>query len=226
MPTITPSVADKTINIEVTPAHAITPSTSNSTSIQPSPDATAEITPSSTSFTPDISAASAATTIGGITVQPDINVNVGVATMTSTPFVLNSFEYTFDDFVITNPDNYSQGDIVFFTTGDNAYDSDLGQINTSTLNLGAYNNLWLFISYTGGNLVLMQKGYFDFTSESANFGTWEAGRTIYLNASGQLDITPSTTSGHWVKSLGYCIPNKENKYRVWFEADTTYLKIA
>jgi hypothetical protein len=46
-----------------------------------------------------------------------------------------------------------------------------------------------------------------------------------LNAAGKLDTSPSTTSGHWVRSLGFCIPNNQNKKTVWFEPDSTYLKI-
>ena len=84
----------------------------------------------------------------------------------------------------------------------------------------------MFYSYSGGNLILLQKGYFDFTLESTNFGAWAGGRTLYVNVLGKLDILPTTVSNHWVKSMGYCIPNTENKKRIWFEPDTTYLKIA
>tara|TARA_R100000278_G_scaffold121344_1_gene105052 strand:+ start:273 stop:959 length:687 start_codon:yes stop_codon:yes gene_type:complete len=226
MPVITPSVASQTITISANAGHNITPATSATESISPSPSATINIDPTNASFDTAINASNASTIIGDIAVQPDINVNVGIGTLTSTPFKLNSFKYTFDGFEISNAESYSPGDIVFFKIGTNDYNSDIEKADTSNLTKGAYNNLWMFISYSNASkdLVLMQKGYFDFTFETATFGTWEVGRTIYLTNLGFLNISPSTFSGHWVRSLGYCVPNKENKKRVWFEPDSTYLK--
>jgi len=95
--------------------------------------------------------------------------------------------------------------------------------NTNDLNKGAKTNLFLYLSYVAGNLKVLHKGYYDVPNDFIE--NWSAGKTIYLNASGKLDTSPSTTSGHWVRSLGFCIPNTESKKRVWFEPDSTYLKI-
>jgi len=231
MPTITPSVASQTVTIAAHPTYAITPTYSASSAIYPTPSTAYNFDSSNPTALPEIGTAPAPLVLGGITVQPDINLEIGIASTTGTVNAIRSFEYTFDNFLI--PAEYAAtlkgGDVVMFqnSPGANSYNTALVKAEPAELTKGAYHNLWMFISYSASShdLILKQKGYFDFTSESTNFGTWEVGRTLYLNASGNLDILPSSTSAHWVRSLGYCIPNKENKRRIWFEPDSTYLKL-
>jgi hypothetical protein len=239
------------INIQVSPVAAITPSFSNGVSITPSPIGTQTIDPTNASFMiVDIDSVPTATVnipgvgmagigvassdSGGIpsdgaptVIVDDIVISVGVATQTLSPFALNSFIYTFENFTLSSPGAFIAGDVVYFTaSGSNSYSSDLANAQTQTKEQGAIQGCWIFMSYNGTDLVLMQKGYFDFTSESPNFGEWKAGYTLYLNGDGRLDINPSTGSGNWVKSFGHCVPNTENKKRIWFDPDSTYLKIS
>ena len=83
--------------------------------------------------------------------------------------------------------------------------------------------LFVFISYIGTTLKVMHKGYLEIPDSKIN--NWSVGSTLYLNNNNILDIVPATGSGNWVRSLGFCIPNKENKKIIWFEPDSTYLKL-
>ena len=227
--TVSPGIGSQSIQIQVNPAFAITPVQSSSVTITPVPlaDQSVELSIPTGTFTIDsVIDGTTSTVVGGIQLQNDINLSVGTSTSSGGPNLLNSFIVNLPDFTITNAASYSIGDCVVLVPGSNAYNADITAASTDNLEKGAYNNIWLFYSYSGNNLVLLQKGYFDFSMDSSNFGDWVVGRTLYLNALGQIDILPTTGSAHWVKSLGYCIPNTENKKRIWFEPDTTYLKIA
>ena len=69
----------------------------------------------------------------------------------------------------------------------------------------------------------MHKGYIEIPDNKIN--SWSVGSTLYLNSDSKLNTSPTTSSGHWVRSLGFCIPNNENKKIIWFEPDSTYLKL-
>lgn len=227
--TVTPVVNSQSVQIQISPSFAITPVQSSSVAITPAPisSQSVELSVPTGTFTIDsVADATTGTLVGGIQIQPAINLSVGTSVSTDAPNLLNSFIVSLPNFTITNEASYSVGDCIVFKSGANAYDADIIAASTEDLTKGAYNNIWLFYSYSGNNLVLLQKGYFDFAMDSTNFEGWAVGRTLYLNAAGKIDILPSTASAHWVKSLGYCIPNTENKKRIWFEPDTTYLKIA
>jgi hypothetical protein len=95
-------------------------------------------------------------------------------------------------------------------------------------NLGVV-GLMAFVSYSGSTLVLMHKGYLDFDNISTDSNpnalqSWQIGQTIYLN-NNKISITPPNTSGSWVKSIGFCMPNNINKKRIWFESDSTFLTL-
>ena len=158
--------------------------------------------------------------------------SVTLGTILSTPLLqeLDAFKYNFNDFIITNSDDLSVGDIVYFTTDNsaeaNSYGTKLLKASTSNTSSGAYNNLMIFLSYNNGSLTLIHKGYFDYETTSSNISGWSPGRTLYLDGNNKLSTIPSTAPGSWVRSLGFCIPNTLGKYRVWFEADSTYLKLA
>tara|TARA_R110002012_G_scaffold44107_1_gene118771 strand:- start:9220 stop:9921 length:702 start_codon:yes stop_codon:yes gene_type:complete len=171
-------------------------------------------------------------TIGGIQLQPDINVQVGIKTDSILTGLLNSFRYRFPDWTHNNieitEENFTAGQVVFITeenaNSNNLYSSTMVLANTTDLDTGAKHNLFIFISYSDEELILLHKGYFDMPD--AVMPNWSPGKTIYLNTlTGKLDVTPSNISNNWVRSLGFCIPNAGQKKRVWFEADSTYLKI-
>jgi len=72
----------------------------------------------------------------------------------------------------------------------------------------------------------MHKGYVDFAdTTSSSLNSWVPGENIYINE-GNISVTSPQTSGHWVKSIGFCMPNIENKNRIWFESDSTFFTIA
>tara|TARA_R110002012_G_scaffold44107_5_gene118779 strand:- start:1256 stop:1954 length:699 start_codon:yes stop_codon:yes gene_type:complete len=170
--------------------------------------------------------------LGGITMQPDINIEVGSSTDSIVRNLLSSFRYDFPNWtdnevaIGTQENNFISGDIVLITTSNsaNTYGSTMVKANTNNIETGAKQCLFIFESHLSNNLKLLHKGYYDLPESSVS--AWAPGKTIYLNAAGKIDIVPSTLAGHWVRSLGFCIPNTENKKRVWFEPDTTYLKIA
>ena len=197
---------------------------------KPSPINTALISPIVANNVP-ISSVTSPVVLGGISLQPDVTVNVGSSTDSIVAQLLSSFRYTFDDFPVEEIEA-TVGALVYFSdtpvytsTTFDVYSSSLRSANTDALTKGAKGNVFIYIGHSAdtSTLTLLHKGYFDL--EDSQVANWSPGKTIYLNALGQLDTTPSVTSGHWVKSLGFCIPNKENKKRVWFEPDSTYLKI-
>lgn len=170
--------------------------------------------------------------IGSFDLSGAVNVTMGSLPYSQIAKELDGFKYVFPDFASTGLLDLTTlvaGDIVYFASDlsgtANSYGSTLQKINLSLTSGGAYNNLMLFLSYTGNTLTLLHKGYFDFRNTDTNIANWTAGRTIYLNSSGHLDTTPTSTSGHWVKSLGFCIPNTVAAKRIWFESDSTYLKL-
>jgi len=169
--------------------------------------------------------------LGGISLQPEMAINVGSSTSSIVSQLLSSFRYTFPGFPAEEIEA-AIGTLVYFSETAvgleatfNVYNTSLRSANTDSLDRGAKGNLFLYIGHntSANTLTLLHKGYFDL--EDTQVANWIPGKTIYLNALGQLDTSPSITSGHWVKSLGFCIPNTENKKRVWFEPDSTYLKI-
>ena len=223
--TVTPGITSQSVQIQVNPSFAITPIHSASPAITPAPPSAQQVDVTSGQFTITSTVdAPTVTLVGGIAVQTPINLEIGSAASTGLPELLNSHIVKFRNFVITNAESYNTGDCIVIVPGSNAYNSDITKADTSIMTRGAYNNIWMFLNYSGNDLILLQKGYFDFSNDSTNFGEWMPGRTLYLNADGILDLLPSATSLHWVKSMGYCIPNTENKKRIWFEPDTTYLK--
>lgn len=171
-------------------------------------------------------------TLGGITTHPDIDIIVGTQTNSIVSQLLNSFNYFFPDFPSQEIDStLVPGNICYFdssfilgsqTTFD-VYNCSLRRATVTELSRGAKCNLFIYIGHENGNLNVLHKGYYDMTNTA--MPVWEAGKTIYLNNTNLLDTAPTATSGHWVRSLGFCIPNKENLKRVWFEADSTYLRI-
>ena len=163
-------------------------------------------------------------TIGGIAFQQSVDIQVGEKSQSFVPQLLNAFEYHFDNFTLDNPNDFEMGDVIYFTSGSNEYFTSISKADVSDTSKGAYNNLFIFVSYENSRLTVMHKGYVEIPINKLH--TWAVGRTLYLNNNNILNTSPATDSGSWVRSLGFCVPNSENKKFIWFEPDTTYLKIA
>lgn len=155
--------------------------------------------------------------------------NITLGTLIESPFQndLDGHKYSFPNFVDTGTSNLTFGDVVMLTSdltlSANDWNAKCVAANVSSVDTGAYNSLFIFVSHTNNNLILLGGGFFDLEDE--NISQWTAGRTIYLNNDNVFDITPASSSGSWIRSLGHCIPNKENKKRILFNPDSTYIKI-
>jgi len=192
------------------------------TSFTPSPYNDILITPETGSYTTDV-ATTQESPIGGITYQQAVNVQVGSPSGSIVPQLLTAYKYKFENYTLPNSEDFSLGDVVFFSSGSNEYNTTLYRADVSITAFGAFNNLFIFISYTGTTLEVMHKGYLEIPDSKIE--SWAVGSTLYLNASNKLHNNPTTSSGHWVRSLGFCVPNNVNKKYIWFEPDSTYLKI-
>jgi len=220
------ATAEATIEINVDPVLAFNfvPSLAPGASFVPSPTNDVLIAPETISYTTEISPYQEST-IGGISYQQPVNISVGETVSSLVPEILSAYKYKFENFDITSPSDFSEGDIVFFEAGSNDYSSTLKKASVSNLDLGAKHNLFIFISYNtvSKKLEVMHKGYFEIPNNKIT--SWNVGATLYLDSSDKLNTTPTSNSGNWIRSLGFCIPNNVNKKFIWFEPDTTYLKL-
>ncbi len=226
---ITISTPTREVNITTdTSSHAIAPMAATQDFFEPRPD-------NSYSFThvaPEIYSVTNTTgtsNISGFDLAGAVNVTLGALPYSQIAKELEGFKYVFPNFTGDYIDVFSPGDVVCFQKDDsenkNSYEATIVHALTSVMNKGAQNNLFLFLRFNGDDLHLLHKGYFDFEQDATNFDDWEAGSVIYLNDNNKLNTSPATVSGSWVKSLGFCIPNTSTKKRIWFESDSTYLKI-
>ena len=162
------------------------------------------------------------TAIGGIVFQQEVDIQVGEQSQSLVPQLLTAFQYHFDNFTLTNSSSFSKGDVIYFHSGLNDYSATIAKADVLHTSKGAYNNLFIFVSYENSRLTVMHKGYIEIPN--AKIENWSVGRTIYLNNNNILNINPANNPGTWVRSLGFCMPNNTNKKFIWFEPDTTYLK--
>lgn len=163
-----------------------------------------------------------------INVGSQVNITLGKEPENVFAKELDGFKYSFPNFVDSDTSTLSFGDVVYLESdldsSANDWNAKCKKVDVSDINKGAFQALFIFISHQNNSLHLISKGFFDL--EDVNFSPqWTAGRTIYLNSDNKLDITPSGVPGGWVRSLGFCIPNKDNKKRIWFEPDSTYIKM-
>tara|TARA_B110000902_G_C14285641_1_gene578654 strand:- start:2415 stop:3119 length:705 start_codon:yes stop_codon:yes gene_type:complete len=231
IPSITISPPEHKISIETVSgfvfmqeniAYGFVPSASNTALVSP---IDINNVPISTSIAPAI--------IGGMSLQPDINVQVGSSGNSIVQNLLNSFRYTFPYFPYEEVvGGVSPGQVIYFSSTEvintpdtfGVYNSSVQLADTSSVSKGAVSNLFMYISHAEtADIIMLHKGYYEMPDDL--IVNWTPGKTIYLNAEGKLDTSPSATSGHWVRSLGFCIPNNQHKKTVWFEPDSTYLKI-
>ena len=171
-----------------------------------------------------------------INASSQLNITLGTLLESPLQKELDGFKYRFENFVDPGiSDIYGAGNPIALSYGDVVYlESDLSEnanvwgvkckkAFVTNVDNGAFNTLFVFISHIDNVLIVMHKGFFDLENE--NISQWTAGRAIYLNENNILDITPTSESNSWVRSLGYCVPNKDSKKRIWFELDSTYIKI-
>lgn len=150
----------------------------------------------------------------------------GGATPNGVGSTLMEIKYSFPAFNQPNLSTFAKGDVVAFSDSEiigNIYNSKLEKANSDDL-VFASKMLFIFIKYSNNTLVVMHKGYIDYEQDAPNIDQWKVGQTIYLNED-KVSIAPSTNSGAFVKSIGFCMPNNENKKRIWFEPDSTYLTL-
>lgn len=169
--------------------------------------------------------------VGSFDCSGALNVTLGTLPYSTFASELDGFKFQFKDFELQEA-TYSQltiGDLIYFKSvvNGNAYNSTIEKANTQNINQGAKYGLFIYLGYNINAKIVyaMSKGYFDYELSDTRFATWSAGKTIYLDNNNRINVIPATSSNAWVKSLGLCIPNKENKKRIWFDPDSTYLKI-
>ena len=120
------------------------------------------------------------------------------------------------------------GDVVVFDgynySGSDIYNCSLQKANTSNASQ-ANKAMMVFVSFIDNVLIVMHKGYVDFTdTTSGALNSYTPGDGLYVNGS-NISITPPQANGSWVKSVGFCMPNIEGVNRIWFESDSTYFTI-
>tara|TARA_Y100000004_G_C8905262_1_gene408369 strand:+ start:548 stop:1240 length:693 start_codon:yes stop_codon:yes gene_type:complete len=217
------ATAQTSMKINVTPSHAFNfmGNLQQGASFSPQNVEDILLSPGSVQFQ-TTSGSVPSSTIGGIVIQQNVNIQVGEESQSLVPQLLTAFQYHFDNFVLESSSSFEKGDIIFFKLGTNGYSSTIEKADILNTEKGAYNNLFIFISYESQRLTVMHKGYIEIPNSKIE--TWSVGRTLYLNNENILHINPATVSGGWVRSLGFCVPNNENKKFIWFDPDTTYLK--
>ena len=167
--------------------------------------------------------------VGASVINVGSQINVTLGTLFESPMQseLDGFKLCLPNFVDANLSSLSYGDVVYLesniSSGANEWKANCKLANVDDVYSGAFNALFVFISHNNNNLIILSKGYFDL--EESNITQWTAGRTLYLNEISKFDITPTSGTGGWVRSLGYCLPNTINSKRIWFEPDSTYIKI-
>lgn len=226
MANVVVSAAATTIEVTALPGFAINTPTPQVEAIVASPQATAlQI---STADSSTVISSHPAHTFGGIVAQPSVNLNVGTQ---QDPVSVNTafanFNYKFPNFVDAGTSSLSIGDLVFFehSIGYNSYNVKLRAVDINNEAKGASNALFIFKGHTANLLILMHKGFYDYETSDNRIDTWSPGFTTYINQNNKIDIGSDFGAGQWVRSIGYCVPNTENKYRVWFAGDTTYIKL-
>lgn len=211
---------------------AIAPKAGYSTYFKPEPNNDYAFSTSSTEVLNITNSIASFDDVGAFDCSGALNITLGTLPYSTFATELDGFKFQFKNFYLAE-NVYSQlssGDIIFFKNivgSSNEYGSSVEKANTQNILKGAKYGLFIFLGYNVNSKILyaMSKGYFDYEQNDARFYSWVVGRTIYLDNNNKLNITPATTSNAWVKSLGLCIPNKENKKRIWFDPDSTYLKI-
>lgn len=141
---------------------------------------------------------------------------------------LIEIKYDFDSFTSLNASLQKGDACVFHSTtqgvGGSYENTSLSKADTNTAN-NSTKNIFIFISYANSIVTLMHKGYVEYENLNEGLQSWQAGDTLYMNGN-KISLTPPQTSNNWVKSIGFCFPNINNKLLIWFEPDSTVFTIA
>jgi len=163
-----------------------------------------------------------------IDTRPYLNIKLGTILVDDIYKDVKKYRYRFVDFEDSGTSSFSEGDIVLLEgdTSPNAndYQSKVVAASVAQVDKGAYHTLYIFLSHVDNTLIAMSKGYFDL--EDSKITNWAPGRTLYIDGYGKFNtIAENVQSQGWVRSVGYCVPNNENKKRIWFEPDKTYIQL-
>jgi hypothetical protein len=163
-----------------------------------------------------------------ISAAGSVNITLGTLPANDLYETRSSFKHLYKNFVDSGTSSFVQGDVVVLKSNlaDSANDWKATCIKADTANeeAGAFSALHIFISHTNNDLILVSQGYFDVPDSKVT--QWTAGRTLYLDNLNKFNIVPSQiVSGGWVRSLGYSVPNTDSKKRIWFQPDSTFVKI-
>jgi len=139
-----------------------------------------------------------------------------------------NFRWCLKNFTLSNYEDFSFGDLVYFATGINDYNGALEKVQVSDPLKGAAKGLFLFDSYNPQTeeLLIIHKGFVDFPVVNEAIGTFHIGDTLYINIENKLSINPTNASGSWIRSVGLCVPsNNPSIYRIWFDPDSTFVTL-
>ena len=230
------ATASAQIKVSVLPKYAIGSITADSDtySFTPEVDNPALIDPLDSSFIPQKTTATAiATPIGGIAFQKEVNISLGAPSNTLVPELLNAYLFKFPGFSFSGSDSsIEEGDLVYFRPnsgvipGVDSFRCTLQKINVSNPQAGAFSQIFYFKDYDENSQLLrvFAKGYIEVPD--SKLASWQTGRTLYAFNDNLFSIVPTTRKGDWVRSLGFCVPNlNNNKKLVWFDPDTTHIKL-
>ncbi len=221
---IAPTTPIQEVNISTTAsAPAIVPVSASSDFMEPSPNNLYEYTAAGQASPTDVVSATAIASLSNIGVSAGLQVNVGIAP--SSPFQneMQGFKSLYKSFN-NSPNGFVHGQPCYFKVEANvAYGCNLESVNISDAEYGK-SQLFIFLAFNDSNLYVMRKGYFDYPVDSAFIDGWVPGRTLYIASNNKLTTTPTFSSGAYVRSVGFCVPNTDGVYRVWFESDNTFVK--
>tara|TARA_B110000091_G_scaffold164440_1_gene175655 strand:+ start:39901 stop:40596 length:696 start_codon:yes stop_codon:yes gene_type:complete len=208
---------------------AIIPTSSFVASFKPEPNSEYMISPVSVDPSLSIDSGSAVAVTGGIDAYSSVNISLGVQPFNNTANSMSGFIYTFSGFHVENIEDFSVGDFVVFNASidpiHDSYKSKLYKADTSSMDRGATTNIFILKVINAGGISVMHKGFHDYELLDSIIEEWIPGQTLYSNNEG-LSINPPTASSSWIRSVGFCVPNIDDKKRIWFEPDSTYIKRA
>lgn len=221
---ITPTTPIQQVNITTTASSpAITPVSASSDFMIPSPNNLYEYTAAALPSPTDVVSATAIASLSSVGVAAGLQVNVGVAASSSFQNEMQGFKSLFKSFN-NSPANFTHGQTCYFKTANSvAYNCNLQAVNVADDAYGQ-SQLFIFLAFANTNLYVMRKGYFDYPTNSTLIENWVPGRTLYIASNNKLTTAPVFSSGAYVRSVGFCVPNTDGVYRVWFESDNTFVK--
>jgi len=224
--TITHSTPTVQYNITTTAVgSAIIPSSAVTDVIEPSPNNLYEYSAVGTSVAANIINADAIASLSDIGTSATLQVNVGIAAHSQFQNELQGFKVLYKGFE-ADVSSFSFGDVCYFQETSNSVPYSVYLRSADVIQqLYGQSQLFVFLSYQNGNLLLMRKGYIDYPTTSTSITNWKAGKMLYIDKDDKFNTEVSYTSGNYVRSVGFCVPNKDGVYRIWFESDNTFVRV-